>query len=893
MGNYFGLQKRPFIAEPVPEGFCPFGSAEHARAQVSRCIARQEGVALVSGFSGTGKTLLCRALQKQFQDSMPTVLLNGENLPDPQTFFETLLSRLELPFDSRNLATMRDTLCRHLEHSPRFRSGLLLLVDDAQATAIRVYEEMRQLLDRSETLGQGVRVVLVGDMSLEEKLTFEKLNSFSKRITVRAFLEKFNRSETEAFLKMELEESGDTKGIFSREVCREIYRFADGVPRLTNQLADYLLIFGLETAREMDISGKGIGKTKEEKEESKGEEEGESRGETWDADPIPIDTGDSGIFDAETDVVETVSTPEIGEVTDETVVIRMVGEAEKKGTETEEGELNLFQVEFTPVMVQRAWNRMQNFSDDHGEEVESPSLMGNMAGKLGENAGNSEILENSSNIVFGSLDDADEMEDGDDSAHMIDFSPVVSSPEEATGKWAYEELYDELHDELQEIRDTVDELNSIPEEWETSATKNSREKTSTDTAVTSAVNPVTSVMAPITSVTPVTLKTPVGTKIPTGEDLFDPRREVPIFNFPKSEDSVIPAWQPPHYTARRTEGIRNTGTSGVTPRSGGNSVSGIQVTSENVSEGYSSKKLTFSDIGTHEMSETVRKRNMTVDDIINDAIMEDTVHSMKLLQRILNALREENLQRPEVPQPANYWLNMQGLIKDSMRTIATSRHSQMEELRKDEELQNRVRVALAARNGYPGNSHSGSENPDMSSGGNLGGNSSVNSWENMPKTLNTPCVISSADAAPRGPQSREVDFYRPESLLEEGTLRYDAYGPPSGSRFNTGNGGSVRNAGNGENITSVGNMMGVGNPVMSVREGNPGVFSVSETSGMPGTSEVAGGPSVSGASGTSVEGFTEVALLRSLLQDENVRNSIDQEKLSQIISQLRTMSQIS
>ena len=247
MGNYyFGLKKRPFIAEPVPEAYCAFGDMESARIQISRCVERQEGVALVSGLSGMGKTLLCRTLQKQFQDRMGSVLLNGKNLTHPHVFFETLLSRFRAPFEAGNLTSMRETLVSLLGTSKQFRGGLLLLIDDAQAAPAEVFEEIRQLLDLTNSPEPGVRVVLFGDTGLEEKLTFPQLESFSQRITLRCFLESLNRDETAAFLQEELAQAGDTKGLFSREVCREIFRFADGQPRLINQLADHVLVLAAE-----------------------------------------------------------------------------------------------------------------------------------------------------------------------------------------------------------------------------------------------------------------------------------------------------------------------------------------------------------------------------------------------------------------------------------------------------------------------------------------------------------------------------------------------------------------------------------------------------------------------------------------------------------------------
>ena len=55
---------------------------------------------------------------------MQTVLLNGNNLNHPKTFFESVLSRLNIPFNPESLGSMRDALNAALESSSRFRSGI-------------------------------------------------------------------------------------------------------------------------------------------------------------------------------------------------------------------------------------------------------------------------------------------------------------------------------------------------------------------------------------------------------------------------------------------------------------------------------------------------------------------------------------------------------------------------------------------------------------------------------------------------------------------------------------------------------------------------------------------------------------------------------------------------
>ena len=240
--EYFGLTRRPFLAEPSPEGFCSTGPVESAREEVSRCIHRMEGVSLITGDSGCGKTLLCRVLAKQFESELDVAVLCGRNLCSAKTLFQMILAQIGIPYRHRDENELRISVFDYLSLPEYSLRGLLIIVDEAHTLRLRILEELRQLIDSVFTTRSGVRLVLVGTPALEEKLTHPRLNAFSQRITTRCFLEALNRLETEEFLRSQIISCGGKITLFTKEVCREIHRLTQGVPRVVHQLADHILL---------------------------------------------------------------------------------------------------------------------------------------------------------------------------------------------------------------------------------------------------------------------------------------------------------------------------------------------------------------------------------------------------------------------------------------------------------------------------------------------------------------------------------------------------------------------------------------------------------------------------------------------------------------------------
>ena len=664
MGNdFFGFSKRPFYAEPVPEAYCPFGSAEAARAEISRCVERLEGIALASGLTGTGKTLLCRKIQEQFGRKMQTVLLNGNNLNHPKTFFESVLSRLNIPFNSESLGSMRDALNAALESSSRFRSGILLLIDDAQATGIRVFEEIRQLLDRTVKPEWGVRVVLFGDMSLEEKLSFPQLHSFTQRITTRCFLETMNRDETTGFLWKELEQAGTKKELFSRDVCREIHRFSEGVPRVTNQLADLLLIVAEEESKNS---------AKEKKDSASGSDSNEVKLDELNFEPtFPGDASGVDIFVEPGD-----SVLDLG-----------------KKSKSKPSSKKKQSAEITVAMVRKAWSRLQQLPEESGTDVGSNLKLdsemvdsGKTSSPKASNSGSGAAEKSSSagsSIEFGSLDD------DLDSENSIDLGgePV----DDPTMIWSY--------DEMEDIRNAVDAANALPEEWNASIKENSTQSTSqnasqnslknalkvgedaTNTTPSAAENFINSVQKKETlpenknmiSDRPQNpreipaVKEEVPSQVPQtpknpekNADLWDVYREHSNIQFPdrKGTQRILPSYSSgtPNYSGDYSSLSRS-----ISPDPEG-TVPPVRRTNE-VPQGLR---------GVHYLSvPAVYARS--VDELIYDSIMDDTVHSMSLLRNILGALHEENHKRETAQPLADYWYTLHDSIKGLMHQIARER----------------------------------------------------------------------------------------------------------------------------------------------------------------------------------------------------------------------------
>ena len=241
--SYFGLSQRPFASVPCVEHYFPTASVEAARKTLTRCVERAEGVGLIVGPSGTGKTLLCRVLAAQFRGPFEVALLRSGRLGARRALLQAILYELGLPYRGMDEGELRLSLTEHLTSTDKSPQGMVLLVDEAQTLPLRLLDEVSALTNLVHEDQPRVRLIVAGNRLLEERFASPKLESLSQRVVARCYLESLNRTETQEYIHALVAAAG-AKGprLFPAESCNSVYKATDGVPRLINQVCDHALL---------------------------------------------------------------------------------------------------------------------------------------------------------------------------------------------------------------------------------------------------------------------------------------------------------------------------------------------------------------------------------------------------------------------------------------------------------------------------------------------------------------------------------------------------------------------------------------------------------------------------------------------------------------------------
>lgn len=248
---YFNLQEPPFNLTPDPRFLYLSAQHDEALSHLLYGVHERKGFIEITGEVGTGKTLLCRALLDQLDDSVSTALVFNSYLGQRE-LLQAICRDFGLPADIDTRAELVERLNAYLLSQFSIGRNAVVVIDEAQNLEPPVLEQLRLLSNLETASGKLLQIVLVGQPELRDKLSLPGMRQLNQRIAVRYHLQALRRDDSSRYVMHRLQVAGADSGIrFTPRAMRLIYRYSGGLPRRLNLLCDRALLtaFVRETRR--------------------------------------------------------------------------------------------------------------------------------------------------------------------------------------------------------------------------------------------------------------------------------------------------------------------------------------------------------------------------------------------------------------------------------------------------------------------------------------------------------------------------------------------------------------------------------------------------------------------------------------------------------------------
>ena len=273
--DYYRLVDAPFTLTPNPRFVYLSASYLRALDQITHALERREGLIVLTGEIGTGKTTLCRTLVEHLpRRTFLSVILN------PFLTADDLLKQILRDFGviSDEAAGARASSHELVTALHKFLASLVpldahavIMIDEAQHLDPLVLEQIRLLSNFETDTAKLLQIILVGQPDLDDLLARPVLRQLNQRVARRCRLDVLTPAEVGHYIERRLwvahgfgalltgaagttaattgappQEAGVWRVRFASFAVHAIAKLSRGVPRVINLLCDRALEIGAE-----------------------------------------------------------------------------------------------------------------------------------------------------------------------------------------------------------------------------------------------------------------------------------------------------------------------------------------------------------------------------------------------------------------------------------------------------------------------------------------------------------------------------------------------------------------------------------------------------------------------------------------------------------------------
>ncbi|MFP5392733.1 MAG: ExeA family protein [Gammaproteobacteria bacterium] len=240
--QHFGLKEAPFGITPNPAFFYAGNTRGAILDALLYAVLHGEGIVKVSGEVGSGKTMLCRMLERQLPDHVDVIYLANPTLARTDVAY-AIAGELGLEANGKRADEVIRLLQADLIERHTRGRRVLLMIEEAQAMPLETLEEIRLFSNLETAHDKLLQIVLFGQPELDAHLDLPNMRQLKERITHSFVVPPMPADVIPDFLAFRLHAAGyNGPALFSPAAVRHIARVSQGIVRRINILADKALM---------------------------------------------------------------------------------------------------------------------------------------------------------------------------------------------------------------------------------------------------------------------------------------------------------------------------------------------------------------------------------------------------------------------------------------------------------------------------------------------------------------------------------------------------------------------------------------------------------------------------------------------------------------------------
>ena len=234
--SHFNIKEKPFTLSTDPRFLWVGPNQRQALLTLTYGLQENEGLVVLGGKFGTGKTTLVNAFVKALDENVIVSQL-PEPGNDPALFLQTVAAGFGIRSKIERIEDLAAALTGPKDGGRECQR--LLIIDEAQRLIPDLQDILLQMAQLKHAPSRLIHILLVGQNEIYQWLTGPSREAFIKEISATCKVHPLREEETAAYIDHRLHTAGAGRSPFTPGAIREIHAFSQGVPRTINLICDY------------------------------------------------------------------------------------------------------------------------------------------------------------------------------------------------------------------------------------------------------------------------------------------------------------------------------------------------------------------------------------------------------------------------------------------------------------------------------------------------------------------------------------------------------------------------------------------------------------------------------------------------------------------------------
>jgi type II secretory pathway predicted ATPase ExeA len=234
---FFGFAKEPFATDLDCGRILKTPELLEVKVRFDY-VTRLGAVGIVTGEVGSGKSTAVRYAIDALHPSEYRALYITASSGSIMEFYRQLKDALDIYLSSNSKAVMVKNIKKEIvDLVLEKKQKVVLVVDEASLMRLEVFAELHTICQFEKDAKPWLPIILAGQNSLVDKLTFRSSQPFASRVIARCHLEGADLDGMQTYLRHHLAVAGVERNLFDSPAVTAIHQGSGGLFRKANHLA--------------------------------------------------------------------------------------------------------------------------------------------------------------------------------------------------------------------------------------------------------------------------------------------------------------------------------------------------------------------------------------------------------------------------------------------------------------------------------------------------------------------------------------------------------------------------------------------------------------------------------------------------------------------------------